>query len=276
MNCKMLALLLAGFLAVNTRLIGMSRGMSMNEAQRIDGSASQPAKNNPTTDREDCCKSDVGNAAPGKVPAQINANAVSSGKTGKPKDGESRVEPEWGRCNISVVVDNKEKLGTFILKQLQSELNKIFVTGGAGIHVTLLTAGTADYALRIQDSPPKNSNSDSDGVILAQTSKEDPHDSVLFVKAIEDAWEQIRSLPLGGRGVVYARVYAHELAAHGILGWRHSQRGDENMGFVGSGKNWGDFLFNNHDDTIFEFTPAQGKLLNLQCHLGGQVRNPGP
>ena len=273
MNCKMLALLLAGFLAVNTRLMGM--GICMNEAQRIDGSASQPAKNRPTTDREDGSKSDVGNVAHGKVPAQINANTVSSGKTGKPNDAESRIRPDWpGRCNISVVVDNKEKLGTFILKQLEGELNKIFVTGGADIHVTLLTAGTADYALRIQDSPPKNSN--SDGVILAQTSKEDPHDSVLFVKAIEDTWEQIRSLPLGGRGVVYARVYAHELAAHGILGWRHSQRGDENMGFVGSGKNWGDFLFNNHDDTIFEFTPAQGKLLNLQCHLGGQVQNPGP
>jgi len=271
MNCKMLALLLAGFLAVNTRLIGVG----MSEAQPIPQSDSRCPENHPTTDREDTSKSDVGNVAPGKVPAQINANAVSSGKTSKPNDGESRIRPESpGRCNISVAVDNKKKLGTFILKQLEGELNKIFVTGGADIHVTLLTAGTADYALRIQDSPPKNSN--SDGVILAQTSKEDPHDSVLFVKAIEDTWEQIRSLPLGGRGVVYARVYAHELAAHGILGWRHSQRGDENMGFVGSGKNWGDFLFNNHDDARFEFTPAQGKLLNLQCHLGGQVQNAGP
>ena len=177
-----------------------------------------------------------------------------------------------GACNISVIVDEKKKLGTFILKQLEGELNKIFVTGGADIHVTLLTAGTADYALRIQDSPPKNNS--AEGVILAQTSKQDPHNSVLFVKAIEDTWQQIRSLPLGGRGVVYARVYAHELAAHGILGWRHNQRGDEKMGFVGSGKNWADFLFNNHDDARFEFTPAQGKLLNLQCHLGGQVRSP--
>jgi hypothetical protein len=271
MNCKMLALLLAGFLAINTRLTGMG----MSEAQPVPRSACQRPESHPTTDREDCCKSDVGNLAPGKVPALINANAVSSSKAGKPNDGESRVRPEWpGRCNISVVVDNKEKLGTFILRQLEGELNKIFVTGGADINVTLFTAGTADYALQIQDSPPKNGN--SDGVILAQTSKQDPHHSVLFVKSIEDMWGQIRSLPLGGRGVVYARVYAHELAAHGILGWRHSQRGDENMGFVGSGKNWGDFLFNNHDDTIFEFTPAQGKLLNLQCHLGGQVRNPGP
>jgi hypothetical protein len=275
MNCKMLALMLAGFLVVNTRLIGMSMAMSVSEAQSIPGSDSPRPESHPSTDQEDGSKSEVGNLAPAKVPAQISAKAMSSDKTGKPNDGESRIRPEWpGRCNISVVVENKKKLGTFILKQLEGELNKIFVTGGADIHVTLLTAGTGDYALQIQDSPPKASN--SDGVILAQTSKEDPHNSVMFVKAIEATWEQIRSLPLGGRGVVYARVYAHELAAHGILGWRHSQRGDENMGFVGSGKNWGDFLFNNHDDTIFEFTPAQGKLLNLQCHLGGRVRNPGP
>lgn len=269
MNCKMLALLLAGFLVVHARLMGMGMG----QAQPIEGSACRPPENHPTTDREDCGKSGAGKVTPRKEPALINANAVSFGKTGKPNDVGSRLHADRpGSCNISVIVDDREKLGTFILKQLEGELNKIFVTGGADIHVTLLTAGNADYALRIQDSPPKSNN--SDGVILAQTSKQDPHNSVLFVKAIEDTWEQIRSLPVGGRGVVYARVYAHELAAHGILGWRHSQRGDENMGFVGSGKNWGDFLFNNHDDARFEFTPAQGKLLNLQCHLGGQVRSP--
>lgn len=268
MNCKMLALLLAGFLVVNARLMGMG------QAQPIDGSACRPAANHPTTDREDCVKSSAGNVALGKEPAPINANAVRSGKTGKQNDVESHLRPERPeRCNISVIVDGKEMLGTFILKQLEGELNKIFFTGGADIHVTFLTAGNADYALRIQDSPPKNNT--SDGVILAQTSKQDPHNSVLFVKAIEDTWEQIRSFPIGGRGVVYARVYAHELAAHGILGWKHSQRGDENMGFIGSGKNWGDFLFNNHDDARFEFTPAQGELLNLQCHLGSQTRSSG-
>jgi hypothetical protein len=254
---------------------GMTMSMSMSEDQPIRGSACQRPENDPTTDREGCGKSGAGNAALGEVPALINANAVSSGKTGKPNDVGSRLRSERpGLCSVSVIVDDKEKLGTFILRQLEGELNRIFDTGGADIHVTLLTAGTGDYALRILDSPPKNSN--PDGVILAQTSKQDPHNSVLFVKTIEDTWEKMRSLPLGGRGVVYARVYAHELAAHGILGWRHSQGGDENMGFIGSGKNWGDFLFNNHDDSRFEFTPAQGKRLNLQCHLGGQVRNPGP
>jgi hypothetical protein len=174
-------------------------------------------------------------------------------------------------CNISVIVDNSKKLGGFILNQLGAELNRILATGGANIHANLVTSGRADYALGVHDFAPKNDNDEGD--ILGQTSKQDPHSSFLFVETIENVWRQRGTLPRGGRGIVYARVYAHELAAHGILGWAHSQAGDKEMGFLGSGKNWSDFLFNNEDDTMFEFSPASGRLLNLRCHLASH--SPG-
>ena len=170
-------------------------------------------------------------------------------------------------CNISVIVDDHKKVGGFVLKQLESEVNKIFATGGANIHATFVAAGRADYALRIQDVAPKNN---VEGEILGQTSKQDPHNSFVFVESIENVWRQQGTLPRGGRGIVYGRVYAHELAAHGILGWEHSQPGDREMGFLGSGRNWGDFLFNNNDDSKFELSPASGRLLNLRCRFANR------
>ena len=171
-------------------------------------------------------------------------------------------------CSVSVRVENQEKLGNFVLKQLESEANRILATGGAAIHVTFVAAGRADYTLQVQDFAPRNN---VEGDILGQTFKQDPRNSYLFIKTFEEVWHQTQSLPRGGRGVVYARVYAHELAAHGILGWVHSQAADKDMGFLGSGKNWSGFLFNNLDDTKFEFSRSSGKLLNTRCRIMNHV-----
>lgn len=175
-------------------------------------------------------------------------------------------------CNISILVEDNKKLGGFVLRQLSVELNRILSTGGANIHANLVTTGRAGYVLRVQDFPPKNY---VEGDVLGQTAKEDPHYSFLFVETIENVWRQRGDLPRGGRAIVYARVYAHELAAHGILHWAHSRPEDKDMGFLGSGKNWGDFLFNNKDDTKFEFPPASGRLLNLRCRLANYAQGLG-
>ena len=169
-------------------------------------------------------------------------------------------------CKISVIVDNEKKLGGFVFRQMEAELNRILRTGGANIQVKMVTSGRADYALRVRDFAPKNN---VQGDILGLTSKEDPHNSFLFVETIEDVWRQRGSLPRGGRGIVYARVYAHELATHGLLGWAHSQAGDKDMGFLGSGKNWSDFLFNNED--VVAIRTQQWKYVDQTYYRGGTV-----
>lgn len=182
-------------------------------------------------------------------------------------------ESSTDACNITFFVEERKKLGGFVLKQMETELNRIMRTGGANIHVRMITEGRADYVLRVQNVAPKNN---LEGDILGQTSKQDPRRSSLFVDAIENVWRERGALPRGGRGIVYARVYAHELAAHGILGWAHSQPGDKDMGFIGSGSNWSDFLFNNEDDSKFEFSAASGRQLNLRCRSRNDAQRPDP
>ena len=207
------------------------------------------------------------------TPSEDSANAVDppAAKTAVRKKQVDEKASE--ACKISVIVDNEKKLGGFVFRQMEAELNRILRTGGANIQVKMSTTGRADYALRIRDFPPKAS---VEGEILGQTSEQDPHNSFLFVEAIEDVWRRGRALPRGGRGIVYARVYAHELAAHGILGWAHSRAEDKDMGFLGSGKNWSDFLFNNDDDSKFEFSRASGRLLNLRCRFGNDAQRLNP
>ena len=211
------------------------------------------------------------NQSQGSSVFEVSAHPVSAPGTKTATRIKQAGEKVTEACKISVIVDNEKKLGGFVFRQMEAELNRILRTGGANIQVKMVTSGRADYALRVRDFAPKNN---VQGDILGSTSKEDAHNSFLFVETIEDVWRQRGSLPRGGRGIVYARVYAHELATHGLLGWAHSQAGDKDMGFLGSGKNWSDFLFNNEDDSKFEFPAEWGRLLNLRCRLANDAQRP--
>jgi hypothetical protein len=77
-----------------------------------------------------------------------------------------------------------------------------------------------------------------------------------------------------GQGIVYGRIFAHEMASHGMLGYLPSDPGDASRGFLGEGPRTNKQLFRAGllADATFSLTPAQGGLLNTECWRRKGVR----
>lgn len=183
-------------------------------------------------------------------------------------------------CNMTVLARGGN-LSDLQRRQLQAEMNRIFSTGGADVHIDIVTSGPADYTLDINPTPAHGGPT-AFGVTLPPVPTSS---SELYTNRIDavgpttdihhSGWPYQGPTPAGdGSGIVYGRIASHEMAGHGMLGYSHADPGDSNRGFLGNGPQSSDALFkvvgNPNPNEVFSFSDAQGLALHVLCIIRTQ------
>ncbi|MBZ5509013.1 MAG: FG-GAP-like repeat-containing protein [Acidobacteriia bacterium] len=189
-------------------------------------------------------------------------------------------------CNMNALVKGGQ-LSAGQLKSLTKELNRIFGTGGADIHVNITTSGPGDFTLDIDPQNPAVTGQFTFGNtapgtgLFARTVSEIYQSRINTVGASTDGyhtgWSGFSS-PAVGQGVVYGRIIAHEMAGHGMLGFSHADPQDSGRGFLGQGSQSSADLFHSGSgpNSTFSFSAQQGLALHVWCILRTQKFDPLP
>jgi RHS repeat-associated protein len=177
-----------------------------------------------------------------------------------------------GTCNMTVQVMGGN-LTSNQIEGMMAEMNRIFGTGGADIHLNVIAyPGPSDFTLAIESRPVGPLGR------LGNTPDIPGISSTIYTANIDNVNRIVQAgANANGLNTVYGRIGVHEMAGHGMLGIRHESFLGMSVaaplqGMLGPGENTAGFLFDMGPmgKGAFSLNAKQGALLNILCRIRTQ------